>query len=385
MSGAVERDQRPAAPNHTPAMEVARHMAGVHSKASVARGRFRDLTGERYFKVVVLALSTRRATNGTAYWICRCDCGKEFETATSNLKAGRQKSCGCYRADSMSARRKRHGHAATTGRRHSVEYGTWANMVRRCHDGSDPGYPNYGGRGIRVCDQWRSDYQAFLSYIGARPSRLHSIDRINNDGDYEPGNVRWALPDIQRKNQRPRARWDLVCVGRAQWAWDVISGFTGALVVITPAQSNTIVRLAQRLKTQRIFFLNWSERVGPEITEHFEAINFHCTDLRFSFGRGGAPIENLLLRGHDETVVAAHRMTDKFDAGPVYGVRGPVSLAGTKREIQRRFIEPVAELMRWIMETSPTPQAQVGEPVYFRRLSSDVCREFWAAREQEVS
>lgn len=136
-----------------------------------------------------------------------------------------------------------------------------------------------------------------------------------------------------------------------------------------------------------IFCLGQSERVPDDVLSGakqlgVEWINFHCSDLRVSYGRGGHPIENLLLRGHDETVISAHQMTSEIDAGPVYGVRGPVSLAGTKDDILARFIEPCADLMRWILETQPEPQPQVGEVVRFRRLTTEAYRTFWAERER---
>jgi methionyl-tRNA formyltransferase len=131
---------------------------------------------------------------------------------------------------------------------------------------------------------------------------------------------------------------------------------------------------------RRVFFLNWQTRVPDEVLFRYECINFHCTDLRQSFGRGGNPIENLILRGYAETVISAHAMTGVFDAGPVYGVSEPISLSGTKDDITARFVEPVAKMMRWIIETNPEPKPQVGAPVYFRRLPPDVYAEFWAKR-----
>jgi hypothetical protein len=81
-------------------------------------------------------------------------------------------------------------------------YTVWKRMVSRCHYAWDKSYPNYGGRGIKVCQAWREDFASFRDYIGARPSPTHTIDRINNDGDYEPGNIRWASKGEQRRNSR---------------------------------------------------------------------------------------------------------------------------------------------------------------------------------------
>lgn len=86
----------------------------------------------------------------------------------------------------------------------SVEYRAWASMLDRCYNEKCTGYANYGGRGVSVCDEWRSSYEAFLAYLGRRPSPTHSIDRINVNGNYEPGNVRWATKTEQSRNRRGR-------------------------------------------------------------------------------------------------------------------------------------------------------------------------------------
>lgn len=93
-----------------------------------------------------------------------------------------------------------HGH--TIGKRIPSEYNTWKGMRRRCLNPSNPRYALYGGRGIRVCDRWLDSFQAFLDDVGPKPSPAHSLDRIDTNGDYEPGNVRWATQQTQCRNQR---------------------------------------------------------------------------------------------------------------------------------------------------------------------------------------
>lgn len=95
-------------------------------------------------------------------------------------------------------RRIRHGHAKAR----TTEYGIWHGIIRRCEDSAEQGFKNYGGRGITVCERWRHSFEAFLIDVGMRPSKLHSIERIDNDGNYEPGNVRWATMAQQRRNSR---------------------------------------------------------------------------------------------------------------------------------------------------------------------------------------
>lgn len=139
----------------------------------------------------------------------------------------------------------------------------------------------------------------------------------------------------------------------------------------------SLADLVAQVRPRYAFFVHWSTLVPKAVLDACECVNFHCTPL--PYGRGGHPIENLLLAGRTETVITAHRMVRELDAGPIYSRSGPVSLAGTKPEILDRFIQPVAELIRWIVEREPRPVPQVGEVVRFSRLSPDVYRQVWDA------
>lgn len=143
----------------------------------------------------------------------------------------------------------------------------------------------------------------------------------------------------------------------------------------TPAD---VARLSAKTEARYIFFVHWSHVVPARVLAAAECVNVHCTAL--PYGRGGNPIENLLLRGHTETVLTAHRMTEEVDAGPIYGARGPVALGGPRADILARFVEPTESLLRWIVAAEPAPRPQEGEPVLFRRLSAEAWRTFWAAR-----
>lgn len=130
-----------------------------------------------------------------------CYCGKVFYKPPCEIKV--LKSCGCYRREKVRVRNLKHGNAVR--KQTTTEYYIWNGMIRRCHNPKNKDYQRYGGRGIQVCERWRRDFSAFLVDMGPRPPNK-SIDRINNDGNYEPLNCRWATAKEQRQNTRPRKR-----------------------------------------------------------------------------------------------------------------------------------------------------------------------------------
>lgn len=161
-------------------------------------GQFVDFTGRVFDRLTVL----RRAPNhdGRVAWTCHCVCGKECVGLAILLRTGMKRSCGCLHSEVTAARNTKHG-AAKRGEVTS-EFAIWSGMISRCYDPKTTRYPQYGGRGIAVCDEWRTDFAAFLAHVGPRPSSKHSIDRIDNDRGYEPGNVRWATMKEQCRNRR---------------------------------------------------------------------------------------------------------------------------------------------------------------------------------------
>ena len=155
-----------------------------------------DITGKRFSRLLVLARGPNKGE--AAAWRVRCDCGATSLVVGSNLRRGHTQSCGCLKAERS---RAANGIHFESGMR-TPEYEAWRNMRSRCYDSTAKGYHNYGGRGIIVCERWRKSYLSFLSDVGRRPSPSHSIDRINNDGNYEPKNCRWATRRQQGLNQR---------------------------------------------------------------------------------------------------------------------------------------------------------------------------------------
>lgn len=149
---------------------------------------------------------------------CSCECGGEKATTASVLKRGAAQSCGCLQRERTGESHLKHGDSA--GGKQAAEYHTWTGMLARCYDPKSNGYKNYGGRGIQVCWRWRESYENFLADVGRKPTSTHSIDRIDNNGNYEPGNVRWATKTTQQRNQRSNKavnfRGETHCV--TEWA-----------------------------------------------------------------------------------------------------------------------------------------------------------------------
>jgi hypothetical protein len=154
----------------------------------------KDLIGMKFNRWTVISSEYTQKGNKRE-WKCRCECGSVRYVRELGLKSGGSKSCGCYKRDALRARQTKHGGAYT------LEYASWYTMITRCTNPESISFPSYGGRGIKVCDRWK-DFLVFQSDMGHRPSPQHSLDRVNNDGDYEPGNCRWATRLEQSNNQR---------------------------------------------------------------------------------------------------------------------------------------------------------------------------------------
>lgn len=150
-----------------------------------------DLSGRRFDRLLVLSYSGGDEQS----WLCRCDCGTEKIIRGQSLKGGLSRSCGCLSVQATIERQTTHKMTK------SPEYIAWQNAKDRCLNPDSQAWPRYGARGIKVCDAWLNDFPAFFEHIGPRPSPEYSLDRYpNNDGNYEPGNVRWATDKQQKRN-----------------------------------------------------------------------------------------------------------------------------------------------------------------------------------------
>lgn len=156
----------------------------------------KDLTGQRFGLLTVTGYSHTVQKNHAyvAYWHCRCDCGDAYVANGHWIRVGKVVSCGCERFSGNGTR--------THGASDTSEYRIWGQMITRCTNPNVAHFKDYGGRGITVCDRWRTSFENFYADMGPRPSPGHSVDRRNNDRGYSPDNCRWATQEEQCGNKR---------------------------------------------------------------------------------------------------------------------------------------------------------------------------------------
>lgn len=172
---------------------------------------------------------------------CKCSCGKMKTSSLHLVKTAKLKSCGCLEDESRSLtwqKMRKHGYATASSV--SSEYHCWCGIKSRCYNSKMNNFYRYGGRGIGMCERWRNSFESFIADMGPKPSKTHTIERIDNDGDYCPDNCRWATWDEQRQNKQNTKR--VIYKGDE----------------VTLRELSEITGLDRNLLWKRIFKLNWS-------------------------------------------------------------------------------------------------------------------------------
>jgi len=190
--------------------------------------RFQDLTGKKYGRLVVIGFAGRSPgkSPGRSYflWVCECECSATCTVDGCSLRSGNTKSCGCLARDRSILRSTTHGKAKLP------EYRIWSGIISRCLNPTRDRYRYYGARGITIAPEWRNDFTKFLEHVGPRPSPKHEIDRIDNNGHYEPGNVRWVTHRENCRNKRGNRIVEYDGQSRTLVEWAEILGVSHKLV-----------------------------------------------------------------------------------------------------------------------------------------------------------
>jgi len=155
--------------------------------------KYNELIGLKKSKLTVIDFFREIKYGKTTIVLnCQCDCGKPTKKTLSDFRKQDNVSCGCLKGQ----------HNFIDGRKKMIEYKSYRKMLDRCFNPNDKDFKHYGGRGITVCDRWKNDFANFIADMGAKPTNKHSIDRKNNDGNYEPGNCKWSTMKEQNNNKR---------------------------------------------------------------------------------------------------------------------------------------------------------------------------------------
>lgn len=228
-----------------------------------SHGLFCNLSGLQFGRLTVAGYLGRIGRNNT--WECVCICGVRSAVSGGNLRNGHTQSCGCLHKERCSASSRTHGQAT------SPEYRTWARMKSRCLNKSTRNFHRYGGRGITVCESWINSFEHFFSDMGARPTSDHSLDRKNNEGNYEPGNCRWATAKEQANNTSANVLLTINGCKKPLSIWADENGLDRSVIVSRVANGDVGESLIRPsgLRTKKITFngitdtyLGWGSRLG---------------------------------------------------------------------------------------------------------------------------
>lgn len=227
-------------------------------------GTFINLLGKRFSRLKVVS----RAESGMntygrpiTRWLCQCDCGNTSVVPTSRLTGGKTSSCGCFHYERLAASNMTHGLRKTRA------YSAWSKMKDRCFNERSKKFYLWGGRGITVCDEWKSDFAAFFSHMGECPPGM-SIDRIDNQRGYEPGNVRWATPLQQSNNLRTTKKLSIGSDTRTITEWAKEFGCSRDALKLRLRRGQTIEQIANAFGHCAAPRVRWVAHIAPFVSKH---------------------------------------------------------------------------------------------------------------------
>ena len=225
-----------------------------------------DITGQRFFRLVVIREAEKR---GNRYlWLCQCDCGKTTLATEWGMRRGKPKSCGCLRKEKALERVTTHGFSS--GGMRTKEYRTWLTMKARCHAPSRRNMKNYAMKGIAVCDRWRKSFEHFLKDMGACPTPKHTIGRLDHNKGYEPGNCAWQTQKEQAESKNRIVVFGGVPLKVSEWSkkisvpsriirWRLNNGWSIERTLTTQYRPPKGVQITFNGKTQNL--MEWSKEL----------------------------------------------------------------------------------------------------------------------------
>lgn len=190
--------------------------------------RVTDITGLKCGRFTAIRYSHH--TKAGATWECKCECGNIRFLATTEIRRGKHQSCGCLQREQARAAHLKHGQCAYGKNNGTPEYRAWVAMRQRCQNASAPAFPNYGGRGIKVCDRWDCSFDSFFADMGLKPSPKMSLERLDNNGGYSPENCVWATQKTQGNNTRKTVMITHNGKTMSRTQWSELLGFQLTLI-----------------------------------------------------------------------------------------------------------------------------------------------------------
>lgn len=246
-----------------------------------------DMTGQRYGSLVAIH-QCGKASSGDLKWSFKCDCGKQFDANGYYARSGKVTTCQTCAAERSRAASVKHGLTGT------VEFSTWTDIQTRCYNQKTKAFSDYGGRGILVCDRWISSFENFLSDMGAKPSVNHSIERNDVNGNYEPGNCRWATKAEQARNKRNTRFIEINGVTKRLQEWAEQAGLAASVIrlrakcgvsgaaLLAPSQRGGIIEFKGVTDT----YAGWGARTGLK-----------ASTIAMRITKYGWPIQKALTQG----------------------------------------------------------------------------------------